>query len=258
MKAALHKIGLNMTLTRTYIFIIVLVMTCLCAAPLMAAEDVLELDGIIEPSAVVSIGSPVPGVLSEILVDRSAVVRKGDVLARLDSGLERIAVDLARTRLSVAEREMERKEALFQKEVISIHERDAAGDELKILALKEKEALEQLRMKTIRSPLNGVVMRLDDFPGAYVTEDSFITIACINPLNVEVVASVEYINIIQENMAAEIVPEPPVGGSYQAKVTLVDKVIDSASGTFGVRLVLANPGGSLQAGLKCKVRFFYK
>jgi len=38
-------------------------------------------------------------------------------------------------------------------------------------------------------------------------------------------------------------------------VTVVDKVMDAASGTFGVRLALPNPDLALPAGLKCKIRF---
>ena len=40
-----------------------------------------------------------------------------------------------------------------------------------------------------------------------------------------------------------------------ARVTVVDRVVDAASGTFGVRLELPNPDYRLPAGLKCKVRF---
>ena len=50
-------------------------------------------------------------------------------------------------------------------------------------------------------------------------------------------------------------PEAPVNGAYQARVKVVDQVVDAASGTFGVRLELPNPGYRLPAGLKCKVRF---
>jgi hypothetical protein len=35
----------------------------------------------------------------------------------------------------------------------------------------------------------------------------------------------------------------------------VDRVIDAASGTFGVRLTMPNPDGALPAGLKCTVVF---
>ena len=34
-----------------------------------------------------------------------------------------------------------------------------------------------------------------------------------------------------------------------------DHIVDAASGTFGVRLKLPNPGYKLPAGLKCRVRF---
>jgi hypothetical protein len=36
---------------------------------------------------------------------------------------------------------------------------------------------------------------------------------------------------------------------------VVDRVIDGASGTFGVRLDLRNPNGVIPAGAKCNVRF---
>jgi multidrug efflux pump subunit AcrA (membrane-fusion protein) len=41
-----------------------------------------------------------------------------------------------------------------------------------------------------------------------------------------------------------------VGGVYKAKATIVDKVVDAASGTFGVRLELPNPDYKLPPGLK--------
>ncbi len=46
--------------------------------------------------------------------------------------------------------------------------------------------------------------------------------------------------------------DAPVGGSYPAKVVIVDQVIDAASGTFGVRVELPNPKLELPAGLKCQ------
>jgi hypothetical protein len=35
----------------------------------------------------------------------------------------------------------------------------------------------------------------------------------------------------------------------------VDRVVDPASDTFGIRLELPNPGGKITAGLHCTVRF---
>ena len=40
----------------------------------------------------------------------------------------------------------------------------------------------------------------------------------------------------------------------KARVTVVDRVADAASSTFGVRLEIANPGNRIPGGLKCKLR----
>jgi multidrug efflux pump subunit AcrA (membrane-fusion protein) len=50
-------------------------------------------------------------------------------------------------------------------------------------------------------------------------------------------------------------PETPVGGELEAKVMVVDSLIDAASGTFGVRLELPNPGRRIPAGLRCRIEF---
>mgnify|MGYP003346780470 CR=1 FL=1 len=43
--------------------------------------------------------------------------------------------------------------------------------------------------------------------------------------------------------------------TYQAEITVVNRIIDSASGTFGVRLEMPNPNHALPAGLPCTVTF---
>jgi multidrug efflux pump subunit AcrA (membrane-fusion protein) len=56
-------------------------------------------------------------------------------------------------------------------------------------------------------------------------------------------------------MRVQVVPEAPANTPRWANITVVDKVVDAASGTFGVRLEIPNPNNQLAAGLKCKVRF---
>jgi hypothetical protein len=52
-----------------------------------------------------------------------------------------------------------------------------------------------------------------------------------------------------------VIPEQPIGGRYSATVKVVDRVIDAASGTFGVRLELPNRQRAIPAGARCRVRF---
>jgi multidrug efflux pump subunit AcrA (membrane-fusion protein) len=94
-------------------------------------------------------------------------------------------------------------------------------------------------------------------PGEFATtniKDPILRLAEIDPLNVEVVLPAERFGRIKRGDRAEVVPETG-DQRYPAKVTVVDRVMDGASGTFGVRLELRNPGGAIPAGAKCSVRF---
>ena len=60
---------------------------------------------------------------------------------------------------------------------------------------------------------------------------------------------------ITVGMEVQVKPEEPVSGTYKAKVTVVDHVVDAGVGTLGIRMELPDPDLKIPAGLKCTVRF---
>ena len=124
---------------------------------------------------------------------------------------------------------------------------------LNALDLRRAEAL--LAQRTIESTLTGVVVRVILSPGEYADPPQILELAQIDPLRIEVFVPVSALGQIEVGMTGQVMPEQPIGGSYPAEVTVVDRVVDAASGTFGVRLELPNPDAVLSAGLKCRVRF---
>jgi multidrug efflux pump subunit AcrA (membrane-fusion protein) len=76
----------------------------------------------------------------------------------------------------------------------------------------------------------------------------------VDPLNVELVLPAAMYGKIKRGDRAEVTPETPAR-SFPARVSVVDRVVDAASGTFGVRLELRNPENAIPAGAKCKARF---
>ena len=77
----------------------------------------------------------------------------------------------------------------------------------------------------------------------------------MDPLRVEVIVPAQKFGRIIPGMTATIVPELPEYGEQVATVTIVDKLIDAASSTFGVRLELPNAEQKVPSGLRCLVRF---
>lgn len=213
-------------------------------------------DGMIEPHIKVEFRSQVPGILEEVLVDRGDTIKKGQVIARLKSGVEEALVQQTRSLLALAKRKNARNHELSMNDLISKQEKDEIETEVKKLDMQLREAEERLKLRTIVSTIDGVVTERVLYSGEYVGENTpILKAATINPLNVEVVAPLRLFGSIVKGMKAEVRPEEPVGGSYQGEVVIVDKVMDAASGTFGVRVELANKDNKLPAGLKGKVRF---
>jgi hypothetical protein len=82
-----------------------------------------------------------------------------------------------------------------------------------------------------------------------------MTIAQIDPLNVEIFVPMALYGTFSVGMEVTVSGEQPVGGRYTATVEVVDPLIDPRSNTFGIRLLLPNPGKKIPAGLRCKLGF---
>jgi len=228
---------------------------CALIAVASARAEPLELECLLAPHLTVKIGSPVPGALAAVPVDRGQVVRKGQVVATLDSRAQIDAVSLAKTRVEFTRRRVERNQDLYRDELLSDQQKDEMETEAELARLELQERETQVEIRQIRSPINGVVVERFKGPGEYVQETEILSLAQIDPINVEVVVPVGYFGQIRPGMMAEVRPEAPVEDVFQAKVTIVDKVIDAASSTFGVRLEIPNPDLALPSGLRCDVAF---
>lgn len=215
------------------------------------------LECLVEPYMVVNVGSSVDGVLEQVTVERGDHVRRGQVVAKLQSGFEAASVKLSEARVEFARRKVERNEALFEKQLISVQERDEMVTETRLLEEELKKNQETLKLRTIVSPLDGVVVERRMAPGESIRTDKSVVLrlAQINPLNVEVIAPAELFGSVRIGMAGSVSLEPFFPGTYRAKVVVVDKLIDAASGTLGVRLQLPNPNNKIPAGIKCSVVF---
>lgn len=222
-----------------------------------AQSDLLGEDGlecVLEPNTRIDISAAVPGVLDQVLVQRGDRVEAGQVLATLVSGPEEATVELARARVEFGRRKAVRNEDLYQKELISIHEKDEMDTEIQISSLQLKQAEEHLKLRKILSPIDGIVIEREKDPGEYVETEPLLTVVNLNPLNVEAVAPAELYGSIKKGMRGKVRVLAPKTKTYNATVILTDQVIDAASGTIRVRLALPNPKNAIPAGRRCFVK----
>ena len=208
------------------------------------------LDCVINPSIVADLGSGAPGVLDRVLVERSDFVKVGDVVAELESGVETAALELARAR--AAEFDSQMNTALGQDWK---PRRSEAGDRQALADLELQYAQESLKRRTIRSPIEGVVMKRFKVAGEHVEDQPVVRVAQIDPLHVEVAVPVERLGAVSKGMQALVWTESAGSTKWQATVDRIDRIADTNSGTYGVRLSMNNPDHLIPVGLRCRVHF---
>ena len=251
-----------------------------------AGAGAADFDCVIEPRKVIELRAPLEGLIEKVNVDRGQVVRRGQELVVLDTSVDRASAAIARHRSTMAgavssgesrvefsTSKLQRAQNLQAQNYLSAQAREEAAteqrlaqselqdaqDNRKLAELELARQLQIIRLKTIVSPVDGVVVERLLHPGEFaeagVGRKPILKLAEIDVLHVEVLLPVEAYGKVTPGMEVAVVPEIPAGARYTAKVRVIDRMVDAASGTFGVRLELANPQHRMPAGIRCKASF---
>ena len=261
-------------------------LTALLAALLCNNAQAAAFDCLIEPTQTVDVSSPVVGLLEKVHVRRGDKVHAGQDIAKLESTAETAAAALARyksemtaptetakSKIEFAKRKYERRREMHAQNFMSAQEQDEAENELKLAQAELKMAEENravaklewqqqsglLDLRTLRSPFDGVVVDQLLYPGEVVEpsgqKKTIFKLAQLNPLRVYVILPLAAFGKVKPGMKVDVTPEQPVGGRYTGSVNIIDRVVNAASGTFGVFLQVPNPKLTVPAGVKCKAEF---
>ncbi len=250
--------------------------------PVRAERGSGALDCLILPSEIVEVGSQIVGLIEAIEVDRGDEVTEGQIVVRLEAGAESAAVQTARLRASqqsavkarrenvvLTRKRKDRGMLLFHENALSTDSREELETQARIAELEFREATEArqlaslelgqaralLARRTLRSPISGVVIDREMTVGEVVDDETILKIAQVDPLRVDVLMPASEFGRIKSGMRAALEPEAPIEATVVATVSVVDPVIDAASGTFSVRLELPNADREIPGGLHCTVKF---
>ncbi len=250
-----------------------------------ATKEILgDMDCVVQPSVVADLGVAVPGIIEKLHYERADYVSKGTVLGELESDLERAsfelakklseattAVELRQLNAAFGSRTLERNQALFQKSTISKQTLDQVETESLIAQMQvrqERENREIARLEALRaqaslkrrqivSPIDGAITEKYRSVGEYVADEPVFQVAQLDPLRIEVVVPLDYLNSIRTGMSASI--ELEVDGfedrQFEAQVRRIDPVADAASGTYGIWLEMPNPDLTIPSGVRCQIDF---
>ena len=240
-------------------------------------------DCVVEPAQVLDLASPVAGVIEEVLVERGDRVSAGQVVARLRSGTVSAQLALARERadseaaiaarqseFDLAREEADRTAGLVERGIASQAQQaealtalESARAALRLAELERRLAeLEAARVEaeladlSVRSPIDGRVTARGPGPGELARADgSIVTVVQSDPLHIEAYLPIALWPDMRGRETVSVSFEQPEGVVREARIAVVDSSFDAASGTFGLRAVMDNPGEAVPGGQRCTLAF---
>ncbi|MEY4983154.1 MAG: hypothetical protein RIR62_1420 [Pseudomonadota bacterium] len=248
------------------------------ATPVLAATS---FDCVMDPARVIRLAAAAPGRIDKVEARRGQTVQEGDVIATLESSMERAtlqvlelraastaAIDAQTARVAFARAQLERAEALERQQAqsqvkveelrfgLALAESELKQSEVdrRALLAEAERARTALENTFIRAPISGVVLELGLSGGEFATTDKPVAIlAQTDPIHVDAYLPAELHASVAAGSKVRVMPELPAGTVIEAEVLSVDPVFDAASRTFGLRVALDNPGNRIVAGQRCRI-----
>ncbi|MDA0284626.1 MAG: efflux RND transporter periplasmic adaptor subunit [Planctomycetota bacterium] len=238
-----------------------------------------EIQSFTEPWQIIDVAAVESGIVIGMNVKEGDLVEKDQALADLNQAVLRASLEIALAHrdavsaMKSADSELKlRSERLSKLQELRVSS-NASEDEVnraqldfevaEARLLQVREGLEikrleyerirlQLALRTVRSPIDGVVTEIFRDIGEYVSpaDPTVMTIVQLNPLRVTFSVPVSDIKNIRKGQAIPIRiegTEKPVN----ATVELVSPVINAESQTVRVKAELPNPGNRIRSGARC-------
>lgn len=194
----------------------------------------------------------VAGQIAELRVKPGQRVKAGEVIARLDDEVEKVAVSQARVALQAAEAKLSRNEDL--KKIISQAEYQDAQSAVESARLAVSAAQIALARREVHAPIDGIAGIVTIDTGDYVTVSTpLVTIDDRSRLLVDFWVPERFTGLIREGQTVEAKPIARPGKSYPGKIEAIDNRIEPASRTLHVRAEIENEGDTLRAGQSFEV-----
>jgi RND family efflux transporter MFP subunit len=199
-----------------------------------------------------------PGIIEEITVDLGSRVAAGQLLARLESKDQEIALDQARERHSDASRQVTRQRALKTAGVVTLADSERVEMAFREAELSLQKAQRDYDLTRVVAPFGGVVTARAARIGRLVSAgDSLFRLTAMAPVLAAVRVPEAPAFGIKIGAQAEVVG--PRGERANGKVIRASPMIDAGSGTREVVLQLVGgtplpPGSSVIIRLGSQVR----
>ncbi len=212
-------------------------------------EHFVDVTGQVKADQNILISPEAAGKIISIEVKEGDKVKKGQVLARLNTEMTQRSLAQVEVNLQLATTTYERQADLWQQNIGSEMEYLQAKSNKEALEQQKESLVAQLDMAIVRAPINGVVDDVIQKQGE-MAGPQLPFARLVNIENVYITADVSEIYLQQIKAGDQVAIEfPVINKNLDAKVYRTSSVIDQGSRTFRVRIDLMNRDGAIKPNM---------
>ncbi|MES0873979.1 efflux RND transporter periplasmic adaptor subunit [Sinimarinibacterium thermocellulolyticum] len=191
----------------------------------------------------------VGGIVEAIHFESGDRVEKGALLVSLDSDEQRGELERLRAQAELAELNRKRRERLYELEVISKADYDAAVAEANAARAAAEAQAGRVAQKKIHAPFAGMLGIRRVNVGQYVAPGTpIVTLQSLNPIDIDFSLPEQYISRVQAGFKVDVRVDAHPDRRFEGEVLAVEPRVDPATRNFGLRARLPNADGLLRAG----------
>ncbi len=182
------------------------------------------------------------GQITHIYVEDGERVKKGQLLAKLNTEIIEKNIDEVKVNLQLAETLYKKQEELWNKKIGSEIQYLQARNKYKALQSRLKTLQSQYKLSFIRSPLSGVVDVVYQKVGEMGTPGrQLVHVVNLDPLLVKARISEKYLPVIKTGDEVTVTFPTFPGMHINAAILRIGNIINPANRTFTVEFRLDNP-----------------
>ncbi|HZX95068.1 MAG TPA: efflux RND transporter periplasmic adaptor subunit [Myxococcales bacterium] len=223
--------------------------------PLASAERVVSLPAEVRAEQRATLYAKVSGYVKEVLVDKGERVRKGQVLAVLESPDQDQQVASAHAELTFRKQQLQRTLRLSPSGRVSVQDREAAEEAVKVARAALTRAEVQKGYEILRAPFDGTVTARYADPGALLpaatggtaSAQPLVDLAQLDKLRVALQLGQDDAARVRPGDLVRIASSPDQA-PFEARISRIAQALDARSRTMLCEIDLPNPPAGLYPG----------
>jgi RND family efflux transporter MFP subunit len=232
----------------------------------VANPPLLTASGYLVASRTAKITPKISGKVVQLNVDTGVDVKKGDVIAVLESTYLKAQLDESQAQLDQARREYDRQAALWQQGVTSKSLLDSAESQLKSAKARVDAIRINMQDMIVRAPFDGTVAAKNTEVGEVVSSivgqvsgtlptGAICTLVDLKTIEVEADINEQSISQLHEGQPAEVTVDAFPNRKWKGQLRQIIPTADRAKAIVQVKVAILNPDARLLPEMAANVSF---